>query len=67
MNTYNLTTVEEAIIIAGCITTTFNTLPIDGNGNAVTDYTHKFRAIKDGQMIVFDTEQEYRDWLTQNT
>mgnify|MGYP003339545562 CR=1 FL=1 len=66
MNIYNLSTVEQSTISDGNISTTYYQFPIDINGNPV-EYLSKFRIIKDGQMVVFDTEQEYRDWLIQNT
>lgn len=66
MNTYTLTTVEEMHINeAGDISTTTYTIP-SNNGTPVTDYTTKFRIVKDGQMLVFDNEQEYRDYLNGN-
>lgn len=70
MKTYNLTTVNETTIIdreLKSITTTSHIVPIDGNGDTPLDYTGKNRVIVDNQMIVFDTEQEYRDWLQQNS
>ena len=67
MNTYNLTTVEESTINGGSRSTTYFAIPVDGNNVPVTDYHLKFRVIADGQMHVFDTEQEYRDWLQQNS
>lgn len=65
MNTYNLTTVEESTIAEGNLMTTSYTIPVDSNGNPA-DYLSKFRIIKNGQMMVFDTEQEYRDYLINN-
>lgn len=67
MNTYNLTTVEETTIYDNTTSTTYYTIPVDGNNIPVTDYYSKFRVIVNNQMIVFDTEQEYRDWLQQNS
>ena len=70
MNTYNLTTVEEANLITlpdglvGVSTTTY-TIPIDSNGNPV-EYLTKFRITQNNQILVFDTEQEYRDYLDGN-
>jgi hypothetical protein len=70
MITYDLTTVEEATITplpdgAYGVSTTSYTMPIDQNRNPV-EYLTKFRIIKDNQMLVFDTEQEYRDYLNGN-
>jgi hypothetical protein len=66
MNTYTLTTVEEMHITdAGNITTTFYTIPID-NGAPVTDYITKFRIVRNNEMLVFNNEQEYRDYLDSN-
>lgn len=67
MNTYELTTVEETSIIGTNISSTTYTLPVDGLGNVPANYMNKFRVVKDNQMLVFDTEQEYRDWIQQNT
>ena len=66
MNTYNLTTVAETNIIQFGVSTTTTLVPINSDGTPVTDYTVKNRVIKGDQMIIFDTEQEYRDWLVQN-
>jgi hypothetical protein len=70
MITYDLTTVEEATITslpdgAYGVSTTSYIIPIDQNGSPV-EYLTKFRIIKDNQMLVFDTEQEYRDYLNGN-
>jgi hypothetical protein len=66
MNTYSLTTVEEMHITEdGSISITTYTLPVN-NGTPVTDYISKFRIINNNQMLVFDTEQEYRDYLSSN-
>lgn len=67
MNTYNLTTVEESTINGDSRSTTYYAIPVDGNNVPVTDYHSKFRVIVNNQMLVFDTEQEYRDWLQQNS
>lgn len=67
MNTYNLKTVEESAISGGSRSTTYYTFPVDGNNTPITDYHSKFRVITENEMIVFDTEQEYRDWLQQNS
>jgi hypothetical protein len=68
MQTYTLITVEESTInLMGRSGMTYK-IPVDNNGNTVTDYLSKNRVIyNDNQMIVFDTEQEYVDWLQQNT
>ncbi len=70
MNTYNLITVEETTITTnniGSVATTSYLVPVDINDIPVTDYVTKNRVIKNNQMLVFDTEQEYRDWLQQNS
>lgn len=70
MNTYNLITVEETTITAnniGSVATTSYLIPVDINGIPITDYITKNRVIKDNQMLVFDTEQEYKGWLQQNS
>ena len=65
MTTYNLKEVEEASIGMGGYNTTVYLIPIDSQGNPVTDYQWKDRVLKNGQMIVFDTRQEYLDYLAQ--
>lgn len=67
MNTYTLKTVEESTISGGTISTTYYTIPVDNSNIPITDYHSKFRVIVDNQMLVFDTEQEYRDWIQQNS
>jgi hypothetical protein len=70
MNTYNLITVEETTVTTnniGSISTTSYLIPVDINDVPITDYITKNRVIKNNQMLVFDTEQEYRDWLQQNS
>lgn len=70
MNTYNLITVEETTVTTnniGSISTTSYLIPVDINDVPITDYVTKNRVIKNNQMIVFDTEQEYRNWLQQNS
>lgn len=67
MNTYNLITIKETSVNGDSITTTEYYLPADQNGNIISDYSNKFRVIQNGQMIIFDTEQEYNSWLIQNT
>ena len=66
MTTYNLTSVEEATPVTGggCNTMTYQ-IPVDTQGN-IPIYLNKFRVIKDNQMLVFDTEQEYRTWISEN-
>jgi hypothetical protein len=67
MNTYTLTTIEEMHITeSGNITTTTYMIPVN-NGTPVTDYVSKFRIIKDNEMLVFDSEQEYRDYVNGNS
>jgi hypothetical protein len=66
MNTYSLITVEEMYITeGGSISTTIYTIPVN-NGIPVTDYVTKFRILQNNQMLVFDTEQEYKDYLNGN-
>jgi hypothetical protein len=70
MNTYNLTTVEETTIIplpegGSGVSTTSYILPVDGSNNPV-EYLTKFRILQNNQMLVFDNEQEYRDYLNGN-
>ena len=68
MNTYELKTVEETTIIGTGMGSTTYQVPVDQNGNIPLDYQHKNRVIIDNTtMIVFDTEQEYKDWIDQNT
>jgi len=67
MNTYTLITIEETTINGISISGTVYQVPIDQNGDIPTNYLAKNRVIKNGEMLVFDTEQEYRDWLQQNT
>lgn len=67
MQIYNLIQIEEANVTGGSITTTIYNMPVDNTNTPVTNYTTKFRVIQNNQMIVFDSEQEYRDWLQQNT
>lgn len=42
-------------------------LPIDEFGIVPPDYLHKFRAIQNNQMIVFEDEQEYINYLNNLT
>ena len=67
MNTYTLITIEETTINGISISGTTYQVPIDQNGDIPANYLAKNRVIKNGEMHVFDTEQEYRDWLQQNT
>ena len=68
MNTYQLITIQESTIIGTGMASTSFQIPIDQNGNTPVDYQHKNRVIIDNtSMIVFDTEQEYKDWVDQNT
>jgi hypothetical protein len=62
MNTYNLKSVEEATIVNGNLSVTTTQLPIDNQGN-VPDYISKDRVIQDDKMLVFDTHQEYIDYI----
>jgi hypothetical protein len=66
METYTLKTVEQSVLINGSLSSTSYDIPVDSQGK-VPDYIDKFRLITNGQMFVFDTEQEYRDWLQNNT
>jgi hypothetical protein len=65
MNTYNLKTVNEATIIGDNLSTISYVIPIDDLGN-IPDYLAKDRIIKNGQMLVFNTRQEYLDYLESN-
>jgi len=62
MTTYNLKTVEESTITNGNLSTTFYIIPIDDQG-IVPDYINKDRVIQNDHMLVFDTHQEYLDYL----
>lgn len=62
MNTYNLKTVQESVIINGNLSTTTYTIPVDLD-NSIPNYLNKNRVIKEDKMLVFDTEQEYLDYL----
>ena len=62
MNTYNLKSVEEATIVNGNLSVTTTQLPIDNQGN-VPDYISKDRVIQYDKMLVFDTHQEYIDYI----
>jgi hypothetical protein len=62
MNTYDLKSVEEATIINGNLSVTTTQLPIDNQGN-IPDYISKDRVIQDDKMLVFDTHQEYIDYI----
>jgi hypothetical protein len=66
MNTYNLKTVEEAFYINNSLSTTTYQIPVDDQGNTPA-YLDKFRLVTGGQMLVFDTEQEYRNYIASNT
>ena len=63
MNTYDLKEVAETEIPQGA--TTYYQVPIDILGN-IPDYLNKDRVIRNGQMLVFDTKQEYLDYLESN-
>lgn len=67
MNTYNFKTVKETTLISGSMVTQDFLLPIDEFGIVPPDYLHKFRVIKDNQMIVFEDEQEYINYLNNLT
>lgn len=63
MNTYELKEVAETTLPQQ--STSYSQVPIDPLGN-IPDYLNKDRVIHNGQMIVFDTRQEYLDYLEQN-
>lgn len=60
---YNFKTVKETTIVSGSQMTQDFQIPIDDLGVVPFDYLYKFRVIKDNQMLVFDTEQEYNDYI----
>jgi hypothetical protein len=60
MNAYNLKDVIETSLPQG--SSTIYQVPVDSLGN-IPDYLNKDRIIEDGQMLVFDTRQEYLDYL----
>jgi len=62
MNTYNLKTVQESVVINGNLSTTTYTIPVDID-NSIPNYLNKNRVIKEDKMLVFDTEQEYLDYF----
>ena len=64
MTTYNLKVAEEATIIGTNINTYYTKVPIDENG-LIPDYLTKDRVIVNDQMLVFDTHQEYLDYINQ--
>ena len=66
MNTYRLITVQETTLIGTGMSSTAFQIPIDEFNNVPFDYLNKNRIIADGsQMLVFDTEQEYLDYINQ--
>lgn len=67
MNTYIFKTVKETTIVGGSMMTQENKVPIDDLGNVPIDYLHKNRVIKGEQLLVFDTEQEYNDYINNVT
>lgn len=67
MKIYNFTTVKETTIIGDTLMTQDFQLPIDEFGIVPPDYLHKFRAIQNNQMIVFEDEQEYINYLNNLT
>ena len=62
MNTYNLKSVEEATVRNGNLSVTTIQVPVNDQGN-VPDYISKDRMIQDDKMLVFDTHQEYIDYI----
>lgn len=65
MNIYTMKTIEEASVHEIAVSTTTFSVPVDSLGN-IPEYLNKDRIIKDGQMLVFDTRQEYLDYLSAN-
>ena len=63
MNTYNLKNVIETHLPQG--SSTIYQIPVDDLGN-IPAYLDKFRVVIGGQMLVFDTEQEYRSYIADN-
>jgi hypothetical protein len=63
MNTYTLITIEETTIAGDNISSVYYTIPVDNNNNPVTDYTTKNRILRNNQMLVFDTYEEYRNYI----
>lgn len=66
MNIYNLIMVQETTIATGNMMSTGYIIPVDDNNVPITNHTTKNRVIKDNQMYVFDTEQEYTTWISEN-
>ena len=66
MNTYRLITVQETTLIGTGMSSTSFQIPVDEFNNVPSDYLNKNRIIADSsQMLVFDTEQEYLDYINQ--
>lgn len=68
MQTYNIVSVEETTIYpetGGSITET-RKYPVDQSGSVVLDYQSKNRVIREDEMIVFDSMNEYLDWMANN-
>ena len=66
MNTYRLITVQETTIVGTGMSSTAYQIPVDEFGNTPSDYLTKNRILQDGsQMLVFDNEQEYLDYINQ--
>lgn len=65
MRTYSLKTIEETNITGSDITKKIDSVPVDEQGN-IPEYLNKWRIRKDNQMLVFDTQQEYSDYLSAN-
>lgn len=64
MKIYNYKKIEESMVsLNGGISTATYYYPVDENGSFV-EYLTKFRVLLDNQMIIFDDEQEYRDYLS---
>lgn len=67
MTEYELKTITETTIGGLTMSGTTYQIPIDSQGNVPSEYQYKNRIMKGGKMLVFDTEQEYLNWLEQNT
>ena len=66
MNTYNLITIKESTINDSSFSTTTYQIPVTSGGTSVTDYGDKNRIWINNQLIVFDTQEEYDEWISQN-
>jgi hypothetical protein len=67
MKAYSLKYVYESRIIGPNMSTTEYQIPVDEFDVTPSDYLIKDRIIKDDQqLLVFDTRQEYLDYLASN-